>query len=76
MTKLVPRSLPAELDDGPRAAAGDDFVDVQTEGGDTPLMLSAWQGHVGCCKLLATCPRKPHADAWAGMQQNLESWNL
>eukprot|EP00434_Breviolum_minutum_P006178 symbB.v1.2.005446.t1/scaffold318.1/size313828/9 len=28
------------------------FVDVETDGGDTPLMLSAWQGHVECCAFL------------------------
>ena len=27
-----------------RDAAGDDFVDAATDGGDTPLMLAAWQG--------------------------------
>lgn len=28
------------------------FVDVQTDGGDTPLMLAAWQGHIDCCAFL------------------------
>eukprot|EP00439_Symbiodinium_sp_Y106_P072229 s458_g13.t1 len=35
-------------------AAGDDFVDAATDGGDTPLMLAAWQGHVPCCSLLVS----------------------
>ncbi|CAE7562265.1 Rai14 [Symbiodinium sp. CCMP2456] len=35
-------------------AAGDDFVDAATDGGDTPLMLAAWQGHITCCSILVS----------------------
>ncbi|CAK9071899.1 unnamed protein product [Durusdinium trenchii] len=30
------------------------FVDVETDGKDTPLMLAAWQGHLETCRFLAT----------------------
>ncbi|CAK0873053.1 unnamed protein product [Prorocentrum cordatum] len=39
---------------------GNSHVDVETDGGDTPLMLAAWQGHVGVCRLLALARADVH----------------
>ena len=35
------------------------FVDVETDGKDTPLMLAAWQGHLETCRFLATQRAEP-----------------